>query len=69
MIGTGLAHWYGLHSDPHRFAEFTASVRAVCASAFAALYMAGTLDGIALLVALYDGGFALLYWLWLRGRD
>ncbi len=68
MIGTGLAHWYGLQSDPHRFAELTATVRAVCASVFAALYMAGTLDGIALLVALYDGGFALIYWLWLRGR-
>lgn len=68
MIGTGLAHWYGLHSDPHRFAEFTASVRAVCASVFVALYMAGTLDGIALLVAIYDGGFALVYWLFLRGK-
>lgn len=68
MIGTGLAHWFGLQSDPYRFAEFTASVRAVCASVFVALYMAGTLDAIALLVALYDGSFALLYWLFLRGR-
>lgn len=68
MIGTGLAHWSGLHSDPHRFAEFTASVRAVCASVFTALYMAGSLDGIALLVALYDASFALVYWLFLRGK-
>lgn len=69
MIGTGLAHWYGLQGDPHRFAAFTASVRAVCASVFAALYMAGVLDTVALLVALYDTLFALVYWLVLRGRD
>jgi len=69
MIGTGLAHWYGLHNDPHRFAEFTASIRAVCASVFIALYMVGTLDGIALLVALYDASFALVYWLFLRGKQ
>jgi hypothetical protein len=68
MIGTGLAHWYGLQYDPYRFAEFTASVRAICASVFIALYMAGSLDGIALLVALYDASFALVYWLFLRGR-
>lgn len=70
MIGTGLAHWYGLQSaTPYRFAELSASIRAVCASVFAALYMAGTLDGIALLVAVYDSLFALLYWLWLRGKE
>ncbi len=68
MIGTGLAHWAGLHGDPERFAGLSAQIRAVCASVFAALYMAGTLDGIALLVALYDGMFALVYWLFLRGR-
>jgi cytochrome c oxidase cbb3-type subunit I len=69
MIGTGLAHWFGIHGNPHLFAEFTASVRAVCASVFIALYMAGVLDGIALLVAAYDGLFALFYWLILRGED
>ena len=70
MIGTGLTHCYGLHSaTPYRFAELSASIRAVCASVFAALYMAGTLDAIALLVALYDISFALLYWLFLRGKD
>ncbi|MBD3805689.1 hypothetical protein [Sulfuricurvum sp.] len=68
MIGTGLAHWHGLQSDSHRFAELTATVRAVCASVFVALYMAGSLDGIAILVALYDGVFALVYWLVLRGK-
>lgn len=69
MIGTGLAHWMGLHHDAHRFAQLSAAIRAVCASVFAALYMAGALDGIALLVALYDTSFALLYWLVLRGKE
>jgi hypothetical protein len=69
MIGTGLGHWYGLHGDPHRFAELSASVRAICASVFMALYMAGILDGIALLVAVYDLSFALVYWLFLRSND
>lgn len=69
MIGTGLMHWYGIHSDPHRFAELSASVRALCASVFVALYMAGAMDGIALLVAFYDGLFALFYWLVLRGKE
>jgi hypothetical protein len=62
MIGTGLAHWYGLHGDPYRFAEFTASVRAICASLYLALYMAGSLDGIALLV-----GFMMPHLLWCIG--
>lgn len=68
MIGTGLMHWFGLHRNAEHFASLSATVRAICASVFAALYMAGTLDGIALLVAIYDGAFALLYWLVLRGR-
>lgn len=68
MIGTGLVHWSGLHGDPHLYAGLSASIRALCASVFFALYMAGSLDGIALLVALYDISFALVYWLFLRGR-
>jgi hypothetical protein len=68
MIGTGLVHWFGLHDNGQQMAALSATIRAVCASVFAALYMAGTLDGIALLVALYDISFALVYWLVLRGR-
>jgi hypothetical protein len=68
MIGTGMVHWAGLQADAERFASLSATIRAVVASVFAALYMAGTLDTIALLVALYDGAFALIYWLSLRGR-
>jgi hypothetical protein len=68
MIGTGMVHWFGLHYDASRMASLSATIRAVCASVFVALYMAGALDGIALLVALYDGLFALLYWLVLRGK-
>ncbi|HZF69312.1 hypothetical protein [Sulfuricurvum sp.] len=68
MIGTGMVHWEGLQGDAERFASLSATIRAVVASVFAALYMAGTLDLIALLVALYDGAFALIYWLSLRGK-
>ncbi|MDD2784996.1 MAG: hypothetical protein PHO52_12325, partial [Sulfuricurvum sp.] len=68
MIGTGMVHWAGLQGDAERFASLSATIRAVVASVFAALYMAGTLDLIALLVALYDGAFALIYWLSLRGK-
>lgn len=69
MIGTGMVHWAGLHYEPQRMASLSAAIRAVCASVFIALYMAGSLDGIALLVALYDISFALVYWLILRGSD
>lgn len=68
MIGTGMVHYAGLNADAERMAQSSATIRAVVASVFAALYMAGTLDGIALLVAMYDGMFALVYWLFLRGR-
>lgn len=69
MIGTGMVHWAGLHYEAERMASLSAAIRAVCASVFAALYLAGSLDGIALLVAVYDTLFALAYWLVLRGRD
>ncbi|MFY9141875.1 hypothetical protein [Sulfuricurvum sp.] len=68
MIGTGMVHWMGLHADSERLAALSATIRTLVASVFAALYMAGTLDTLALLVALYDGTFALLYWLVLRGK-
>lgn len=68
MIGTGMVHWAGLHHDAPRMAALSSTIRAVCASVFASLYMAGVLDEIALLVAAYDGAFALVYWLLLRGR-
>jgi cytochrome c oxidase cbb3-type subunit 1 len=69
MIGTGMVHWAGLHYEAERMASLSATIRALCASVFAALYMAGSLDGIALLVSLYDASFALVYWLILRGKN
>lgn len=70
MIGTGMIHYAGLYgADPHQMAELSARVRALVASVFAALYMAGTLEEIALLVALYDGAYAMIYWLWLKDRQ
>ncbi len=67
MIGTGLVHYAGLYGDREAMGELSARIRAVVAAVFAALYMAGVLEEIALLVALYDATFALVYWLFLRG--
>lgn len=64
MIGTGLVHWFGLHSNAPLFASLSASIRLIVSATFAALYMAGILDAIALLVALYDGVYAAIYLLW-----
>jgi hypothetical protein len=68
MIGTGMIHWAGLHHDGEAMGSLSATIRLIVSATFASLYMAGTLDEIALLVALYDGGYALIYWLILRGR-
>ncbi len=66
MIGTGLVHYTGLYGDAEAMGELSARIRALVAAVFAALYMAGTLEEIALLVAVYDASFALVYWLFLR---
>jgi len=66
MIGTGTLHWYGIHADADRMASISAVIRLLVSATFTALYLAGILDGIALLVAIYDGVYAMLYWLWLR---
>ncbi len=66
VIGTGMIHWYGLHDHEHIMASLSALIRFVVASAFAALFMAGILDELALLIAVYDASFAMIYFLWLR---
>ncbi len=68
MVGTRLVHWAGLHRHGEEMASLSASIRLVVASVFMALYMAGVVDAIALLVAAYDGAFALAYRLLLRER-
>ncbi|MDD5052207.1 MAG: hypothetical protein PHO27_05675 [Sulfuricurvum sp.] len=68
MIGTGMVHWAGLQGSAERFASLSSTIRVIVASVFAALYMAGTMDMIALLVAFYDSVFAMIYWLYLRGK-
>jgi len=67
MIGTGIVHWYGVHGDSERMGAASAAIRLLVSATFCALYMVGILDGIALLVAVYDGVFAMIYWPWLRG--
>lgn len=66
VIGTGMIHWFGLHGDEDRLARLSAIIRLLVSSTFAALYMAGILDTLALLIAFYDGAYAMIYFLWLR---
>lgn len=66
VMGTGMIHWSGLHEDAERMANLSATIRLIVSSTFAALYMAGILDELALLVAAYDGVYAMIYFLWLR---
>ncbi len=66
MIGTGLIHWRGIEGEARQMASLSAQIRSLVASVFAALYLSGAINEIALLVALYDSAFALGYWLFLR---
>ncbi|MDO9208585.1 MAG: cbb3-type cytochrome c oxidase subunit I [Sulfuricurvum sp.] len=66
VIGTGMIHWFGLHADEERLASLSATIRLLVSSTFASLYMAGILDELALLIALYDGIYAMIYFLWLH---
>jgi hypothetical protein len=68
MMGTGLVHWFGLSADAMNMAGASAAIRLSVSATFSALYMAGILDEIALLVALYDGVYAMIYLLWLKER-
>jgi hypothetical protein len=61
-----MIHWFGLHADEERLASLSVTIRLLVSSTFAALYMAGILDELALLIALYDGVYAMIYFLWLR---
>jgi hypothetical protein len=66
VMGTGMIHWFGLHGDENRLASLSAIIRLLISSTFAALYMAGILDELALLIAFYDGLYAMIYFLGLR---
>jgi hypothetical protein len=69
MIGTGMVHWYGIHTHSQFMGSLSATIRLIVSATFAALYMAGILDNIALLVALYDGAFAFVFWIALREKQ
>lgn len=68
MMGTGLVHWFGLSADAMNMAGASAAIRLSVSATFGALYMAGILDEVALLVALYDAAYAMIYVLWLKER-
>lgn len=67
MMGTGMLHWIGTRAEAEGMAQASANIRLVVASVFAALYWSDTMGILALMVALYDGIYGALYWLWLRG--
>ncbi|MDP3119227.1 MAG: hypothetical protein Q8N01_02255 [Sulfuricurvum sp.] len=68
MMGTGLVHWFGLSGDAMNMAGVSAAIRLMVSATFGALYMAEILDEIALIVALYDAAYAMIYILWLKER-
>jgi hypothetical protein len=68
MMGTGIIHWFGFSANGSAMAQASSLIRLIVAATFAALYMAGILDEIALLVTLYDASFAMIYILWLNER-
>jgi len=66
VMGTGVIHWFGWNEASDRLAHITAVIRLMVSATFAALYMAGSLDTLALGIALYDGIYAMIYFLGLR---
>lgn len=68
MMGTGLVHWFGFSANSTAMAQVSSLIRLIISATFGALYMAGILDEVALLVALYDASFAMIYLLWLKER-
>jgi hypothetical protein len=66
VMGTGIIHWFGWHDASDRLALISAVIRLMVSATFAALYMAGILDTLALLIAFYDGVYAMIYFVGLR---
>ncbi|HEX5710801.1 MAG TPA: hypothetical protein VFX68_05590 [Sulfuricurvum sp.] len=66
VMGTGMIHWEGIHGDAETMARLSATIRLILSSTFAALYMAGILDELALFIAIYDGVYAMIYFWGLR---
>ncbi len=66
VMGTGMIHWAGINGNEEVMASLSATIRLIISSTFAALYLAGILDQLALFIAFYDGVYAMIYFLGLR---
>jgi hypothetical protein len=66
VMGTGIIHWFGWQESSDRLAHITAIIRIMVSGMFSALYMAGILDTLAWVIAVYDGVYAMIYFLGLR---
>lgn len=66
VMGTGMIHLVGIGGNGQSMASLSATIRLLISSTFLSLFMAGILDELALLIALYDGLYAMIYFLWLR---
>ena len=63
----GVLHFIGIQKHQQLMAELTSLARIITATIFFALFLNGTLDGLALLVGSYDIFFAFVYFI-LRSR-
>lgn len=68
MVGTGVIHYFGLFEESETLANISAVIRVLVASMFISLYTTQHIDGIGLLVGIYDAFYASIYWLLLKGE-
>jgi hypothetical protein len=66
MVFVGMLHLKGVVADASIMAGYTAYARVITGILFYALYSAGLVDLLGLLVAIYDIGYALIYLLGMR---
>lgn len=64
----GILHLIGVYKKTHFLAFTTSIARIITGTIFLSLFYLGTIDGLALLVGVYDLSFALVYLLYLRDR-
>jgi cytochrome c oxidase cbb3-type subunit I len=68
MIGTGTIHYFGLFEESETLANTSAIIRLLVASMFIALFTTKHIDGIGVLVGIYDAFFAFIYLLFLKDK-
>ena len=59
----GILHLIGIYKDSHYYAYLTSIARLITGTVFLSLYYLGHIDGLGLVVGLYDISYALIYML------